>query len=511
LSTVRAVTATAAGGNLATRFFATASANPAAEAVVACTARRSYGELAERVHRLARVLAAGGIGPGDRVGVLLRDGSEHVEVLLAAFALRAVPVNLNTRFGPAELADVLADSGAHLVVHEPDLRPLLPDGLRLVARGEPYEAALRAVESTPLEIPDRSGDDHYLLYTGGTTGRPRGVLWRHDDLAAAALAPADTQFRDRRVLVGCPLYHGTGQWMALATLLAGGTLLLGGIVDRKAIALLELASRERATHLVMVGDAYARRIVEALDDGPGRFRLDALTVVLSGGAPLSPALTARLLEHLPTAMVVDGYGATETGGHARTVAVAGTRPASSARPAFRIDDDTALLDDALRPIPAGDPTEGWLARRGPLPLGYVGDPERSAQTFPVVDGVRWAIPGDRARWTNDREIEILGRGSLTVNTGGEKVHAEEVEAVLRLHPQVADVVVVGAPDEQWGEAVAAVVQPRAGRAPTLEELAEHCRALLAPFKVPRRLVLVDAVHRSASGKPDYRWARSTVG
>jgi acyl-CoA synthetase (AMP-forming)/AMP-acid ligase II len=504
------------GDNLGERFLATAKDNATVEAVVTSTARRTYAELADRVHRLTHVLAGAGVGPGDRVGVLLRHGSEHLEALLASFALRAVPVNLNTRFSPAELEEVLVDSGARVVLHEPDRRAALGHGgdqeRVYIARGAPYEAALAAAPSTPRLVPGRSGDDLYVLYTGGTTGRPRGVLWRHADLRAAALAPADVEFAGRRVLVSCPLYHGTGQWMALAALLAGGTVLLSGMVSTDPTALLDLAARERASHLVVVGDAYVRPLVEALEALPDRWSLDALTVVLSGGAPLSPSVTRRLLQRLPSTMVVDGYGATESGGHARFVAVAGTPRLQhpDPTPTFDVDHDTAILDDELTPIQPGDPTEGWLARTGPLPLGYHGDAERSAATFPTVDGVRWAIPGDRARWVGEQRVEILGRGNLTVNTGGEKVHVEEVEAVLRSHPSVADAVVVGAPDERWGESVAAVVQPVAGASPTLDELADHCRTQLAPFKVPRRLVLVATVRRSPSGKPDYRWARSTV-
>jgi fatty-acyl-CoA synthase len=173
-----------------------------------------------------------------------------------------------------------------------------------------------------------------------------------------------------------------------------------------------------------------------------------------------------------------------------------------------VGDDTAVLDDDLHPIPRGDPTEGWLARRGPLPLGYDGDPEATAQTFPVVDGVRWSVPGDRARWLDAGRVEILGRGALSINTGGEKVHPEEVEGVLRGHPAVADAVVVGTPDERWGELITAVVAAAPGASVTLEELVAHCRGVLAPFKAPRRLVLVPEVRRSAAGKPDYRWARS---
>jgi fatty-acyl-CoA synthase len=494
------------GGNLADLFEAAATARPGADAVVVDGDRWTFAQLDDRVNRLCEVLALQGIARGDRVGVLLGNTNEHLEVLLACFKLRALAVNLNTRLVAGELAELLELSQADVVVHEEDLGHLLPSHVAGLPRGEAYELALTAADpSTPDPAGGRSGDDLYVLYTGGTTGRPKGVLWRQEDLHLAALA-GDLDLGARRVLVACPLFHGTGQWMALAALLAGGTVVTTRARSVEPERVWGLAEAERATHLVLVGDAYALPLVEALEASPGRWRLDHLTVVLSGGAHLSPEVTARLLAALPCAMVVDGYGATETGGHARLVTVAGS--AAGPAMAFRVGDDTAVLDDQLRPIPRGDSTEGWLARRGHVPLGYDGDPEATAQTFPEVDGVRWAVPGDRARWLDADRVEILGRGALTINTGGEKVHAEEVEQVLRTHPAVADAVVVGAPDERWGELVTAVVQARGDL--SLDDLAAHCRGVLAPFKAPRRLVLVDEVRRSASGKPDYRWARSLV-
>jgi fatty-acyl-CoA synthase len=494
------------GGNLADLFEAAATARPRADALVVDDDRWTFAQLDDRVNRLAEVLALQGIARGDRVGILLGNTNEHVETLLACFKLRALAVNLNTRLVAGELAELLELSQATVVVHEEDLGDLLPPDVDGVPRGEAYELALTAADPSPPDpAGGRSGDDLYVLYTGGTTGRPKGVLWRHEDLRRSALA-GDLDLGARRVLVACPLFHGTGQWMALAALLAGGTVVMTRARSVEPERVWGLAEAERVTHLVLVGDAYALPLVEALEASPGRWRLDDLTVVLSGGAHLSPEVTARLLEVLPTVMVVDGYGATETGGHARLVTVKGSPPAPAM--AFQCADDTAVLDDDLRPIPQGEPTEGWLARRGPLPLGYDGDPEATAQTFPEVDGVRWAVPGDRARWLPDGRVEILGRGNLTINTGGEKVHAEEVEQVLRTHPAVADAVVVGAPDDRWGEVVTAVVAAR-GEV-TLEDLAEHCRGVLAPFKAPRRLVLVEEVRRAASGKPDYRWARSLL-
>lgn len=496
------------GGNLADRFEAVVRASPRTDAVVVDGARSSYATLDDRSNRLAAVLTRLGIGRGDRVGALLRNGHEHLETLLACFKLRALPVNLNTRFGSEELAEVLMLTSVGIVVHEPDLAGVLPAGTTGIERGRDYEAALRdAGPGLPDTAPNRSGDDHYLLLTGGTTGKPKGVLWRHDDLHVAALA-GGLELRPRRVLVAAPFFHGTGQWMALATLLAGGTVVTSGRRTFDPAHVWDLAAEQQTSHLVVVGDAFARPLVEALEADRDHWRLEALTVIVSGGARLSPEVTARLISALPCTMVVDGYGASETGGHARCVWVAGTTPATAS---FRVDDDTAVLDEEYRPIPPGDRTVGWLARRGPLPLGYDGDEGATMETFPAVDGMRWAVPGDRARWAGPGRIEILGRSSLTVNTGGEKVHVEEVEARLRAHPGVADAVVVGSPDRRWGEVVTAVVVPAGGTEPALDDLASFCRAELAPFKVPRRLVVVDAIRRTAAGKPDYGWAREQVG
>jgi acyl-CoA synthetase (AMP-forming)/AMP-acid ligase II len=490
------------GANLADHFEAAVDLTPDADAVVVDGDRWPFAALDERAARLATVLAARGIRAGDRVGVLLGNTNEHLEVLLACFKSRVAPVNLNTRFVGAELAELLAHSGARLVVHEEDLGELLPAGVDGLARGAEYEAALAAARPAPRT--ERSGDDPYVLYTGGTTDTPKGVLWRHADLREAALAP-DVELRGRRMLVACPFFHGTGQWMALAALLDGGTVVTTRHRSIRPDVLWALAAEERATHVVLVGDAYARPLVAWLEDHPDHAPLDDLTVVLSGGATLSPGVVERLLRVLPHVMVVDGFGASETGGNARAVAVAG----APARRVFAVGDDTAVLDDELRPIPPDDRREGWLGRRGPLPVGYDGDPDATARTFPVVDGVRWSVPGDRARWAAPGRVEILGRGELTINTGGEKVHPEEVEGVLLDHEAVADVVVVGATDERWGEIVTAVVAP-AGEPPTLEALADHCRPRLAGFKVPRRLVVVDEVRRTAMGKPDYAWARSVL-
>ncbi len=229
-------------------------------------------------------------------------------------------------------------------------------------------------------------------------------------------------------------------------------------------------------------------------------------VVLSGGAILSPSLKRAFVERLPALLVVDGYGASETGGQGQSVVVAGGDVPSA--PRFRVSDDTQVLGPDLRPLGAG--VVGRLARRGHIPLGYYKDEAKTAATFPVVDGVRWAVPGDHAIVETDGSITLLGRGSVSINTGGEKVYPEEVESVLKAHADVFDALVVGVPDDRWGERVVAIVQPRAGTTPALDALQQHSRGHLAGYKVPRGVVLVDAIERSPSGKPDYRWARSVA-
>jgi acyl-CoA synthetase (AMP-forming)/AMP-acid ligase II len=300
--------------------------------------------------------------------------------------------------------------------------------------------------------------------------------------------------------------HGTAHWMAFGTLYSGGTVVISPERHFDPEHLWRLVEAERATFLVIVGDAFARPLVEAYDELVPPADVSALTVVLSGGAVLSPAVKAAWVDRLPGTLLIDGFGASETGGQGQSVSAAGGPIESVAR--FSVNDETTVLDDDLHPVAPG--VVGKLARRGHVPLGYYKDAAKTAATFPVIDGVRWSVPGDHARIEDDGTITVLGRGSVSINTGGEKVYPEEVEAALKSHDAVFDAVVVGVPDERWGERVTAVVQTRAGATAELDDLAEHVRAQLASYKVPRELVVVDAIVRSPSGKPDYRWARAVA-
>lgn len=504
------------------------------QAIISPSRCLTYHQVDERANRLAHALWERGVRPGQHVGIALRNGHEYLEVMVAAFKMGAVPVNVNFRYAEDELRYLFDNAELVGLVHELDLSPAVArasEGLeRLAWRltvGANYEAAIRAAPaSRPVGAP-RCDDAHYVLYTGGTTGRPKGVVWRHDDVLFAALgggslggepardlaelaANAVASGGRTRCLPASPLTHGTAHWLALATLFDGGTVVLvpdGGMDPARIWDTVEV---HQVTHLVIVGDAIARPLADALSAEPDRWDLHHLLVVISGGAVWSASVRRQLLDQLPGAVMVDGYGTSETGGQGRAAVWPGQSQRDVVVPRFQVDDDTAVLDDQLRPVAPGSGHVGRLARRGRLPLGYHNDPEATAQTFPTVDGVRWSVPGDLALLEVDGSVTLLGRGASSINSGGEKILPEEVEAVLKDHPAVFDAIVVGVPDRRWGRCVAAVVQLRKGSTADDEQLRAHCRTHLAGFKAPRRIARVDRVVRRASGKPDLAWARRTL-
>ena len=398
-------------------------------------------------------------------------------------------------------------------------------GEDLPAGSVDYEAALTAASADPVDGSSRSGDDVYIAYTGGTTGMPKGVVWRHEDIFFAALGGGDptqlegpisdpAQLADRIPEVGGiqmmtpPLMHVSAHWGALQTLLGGGTVVLlspGRFNPEEALAAVDA---EGVMILVLVGDAMARPLADAI--AAGSHDLGSLFVVASGGALLSAAVKNALREQLPDLIIVDGYGSSETG-------VAGSQTTmgdgEATGPTFSMSADTTVLDDQLHPVEPGSGVVGRLARRGHVPLGYypltpTEEDEKSAATFVELDGVRWVLPGDMATPESDGTITLLGRGSVSINTGGEKVFPEEVEACLKAHPGIYDAVVVGVDDDRWGQRVVAVVSPRAGATVDLDGVQDHCRDHLAGYKIPRSLVVVDDVQRNPNGKADYAWAHT---
>jgi fatty-acyl-CoA synthase len=375
------------------------------------------------------------------------------------------------------------------------------------------EDAIAGAPDGPL--PDPSPDDLYLVCTGGTTGRPKGVLWRQADAYVAAMrgtedATAGSIAAQARAggqvwFAIPPLMHAAAQWTTFSALHLGGTVVLhddSGSFDADAI--LATAAREHAILMTLVGDAYAVPVIDALR--AGRHDLSSLAVVAIGGAFTSPAHKRALLELLPHVVVMDGYGSSETGGMAFGASTVRTPTAR-----FQGGDGAIVLSaDRTRLLEPGEDETGWTARRGRVPLGYLDDPEATATTFPVVDGVRHAVPGDRARVEADGSITLLGRDSLVVNTGGEKVYVEEVEEVLRTHPAVLDALVVGRPSERFGQEVVALVQLRPGARLTGAEVRDHVGAVLARFKAPRAVRFCDRIGRHPTGKADYGWARDAA-
>jgi len=522
--------------NLADLYEIVADAVPDRLALVAGDRRLTYGQLDERANRFAHHLLDHGVEPGDKVAIYSWDRAEWVEAMLGTYKARAVPVNVNYRYVADETRYILDNSDAVVVVHERAFSPLvatiradlpmlrhavvLEDGSDASADAIPYEDALAAT-SPARDFEPRSADDLYLLYTGGTTGVPKGVMWRAEDIFFAALGgggfgqppitkPEELAERiraeDARAIpmVNAPLMHGGGQWMAFINLYAGGTIVLNCDRHFDPDSIWRTVERERCNSVMVVGDAMGRPLAEALAAPGASYDTSSVIVVGSGGAILSPAVKEQLRAQLPNAMVMDSFGASETGAAGSVFDTQGP----AAGPRFTMGEFMTVLDDDLLPVAPGSGVVGHLARRGHIPLGYYKDDEKTAATFvTAADGARWVVPGDFAMVEADGTITLLGRGSVCINSGGEKVYPEEVEAALKSHPDVFDAVVVGVPDDRYVERVAAIVQSRPGAEPSLEELQDHARAKLAGYKLPRQLVLTEAIPRTPVGKPDYRAAK----
>ena len=498
----------------------------------------TFAEMDARVNRLAHVLAAHGVGPGDKVGIYGYNSNEWVEAEWAAWKLRAVPVNVNYRYVEGELRYLFDNADMVALVHGAEFSPriaaVLADCPRLttcisyddgsgqdisVCGGIDYESALAAA-SPERDFDPRSDDDLYILYTGGTTGLPKGVMWRHEDFFKAALGPilgamsdafaAPEEVAERAVAsqpgVGfpvAPLMHGAAQWTSITNSLGGTKMVLSASRRMDPLEVWRIAADEHAMIMNLVGDAQIRPLVEALDGHDGEFDLSSLFLISSGGAILSPAVKERLSEALPNVFVYDALGASETGYQG-----ASTGADSQGRPSFVFGDHTIVIDEDGNPTTPGEGTVGRLVRRGNIPLGYYKDEKKTAETFPTINGERWVVPGDMAVAEADGSITLLGRGSVSINSGGEKIFPEEVELVLKGHPEVYDAVVVGVPDERWGERVVAVVVTRGGERPTVRDILEFATSSIATYKLPKELCFVDEMVRSPSGKADYRWAKA---
>jgi acyl-CoA synthetase (AMP-forming)/AMP-acid ligase II len=527
--------------NVADLFEAACDAVPDREALVAGEARRTYAELDRRANRLGHHLSAQGVGPGDHVGIHAFNCAEFVEAMLACYKIRAVPININYRYVEKELLYLFDNADLVALVHQRQFAPRIAGIRGELAKlrhfvfidddsGEDvaglgsvgYEEALSAV-SDGRDFAPRSPNDHYILYTGGTTGMPKGVVWRQEDVIFAlgggidhatgvpCERPADLTAKTGNppmcTLALAPLMHGAAQWATLGSIFIGNKVVLYSERPFDPERVWEIVEQEGVNVMPITGDAMGRPLADGLARALESRDLSCLVAVASTAAVFSPTVKEQFKGLLPNLVITDSVGSTEGGFNGTSLYDAKAPKREGAGVSVRPGRGTLVLDDDGKPVEPGSGVVGKIARSGQVPLCYYKDPEKSAQVFLEIEGVRYSVPGDFAMVEADGSITLLGRGSVCINSGGEKIYPEEVEGALKSHEKVFDALVVGIPDERWGSAVAAVVQPRPGLTPTLEELDEHCRAQIAGYKVPRALHLVDVIERSPSGKPDYPWAR----
>ena len=527
--------------NFADLFELAADKVPDRVAIIDKRRQITYRDLDERATRFAHALLDAGVKAGDHVGVLATNCIEWVEAMYGIYKIRARVVNVNFRYVEEELRYLFENSDlvalvyqreyGPLVVASRDAQPKLQHFYRIEwddsdaddSKLEPieFEAAI-ASGSPERDFGERSDDDVYLLYTGGTTGMPKGVMWRQEDVYYALGGGIDALTGERVTtpldasskidpnapggLVSLPippLMHGAGQFSIFRVTCEGNTAV---IVDKfDAEETWRLVEKHKINMIGVTGDAMARPLADALEKMHGDVDISSLFSFSSTAAIFSQTVKEQLGALLPDGLVMtDAIGSTESGMNGIRFVTKGDAPKEGIT-TVQASADTVVLDDDLNPLEPGTGIVGRLARGGNIPLGYYNDPVKTAETF-VTDtqGRRWSIPGDAALLEADGRITLLGRGSVSINSGGEKIYPEEVEGALKSHPDVFDVLVVGIPDERWGERVAALLQPRGDKQPTLEDLQAHCRGKIAGYKVPREVILIAEVPRLPNGKPDYR-------
>jgi fatty-acyl-CoA synthase len=520
------------------------------EFIIQGSRRYTYAQVIERANRLAAYLHTRGLGckaerstldghevGQDLLGIYAYNGPEYVEAMLGSWRARVAPFNVNYRYVKNELHYLLADSGATALIYHATFAPRVNDVLRQlpklrvliqIADGSGNDLVHGAVDyesivgSGVAVLPpvEPSPDDLYVLYTGGTTGMPKGVLWRQHDIFMTSfggrnlytgelansyedIAKRVADAPESRLMILPPLMHGAAQWAVMTAMTTGQSVVFSTVTDRfDADEVVSTIEREKVMAVTVVGDAMARPLAAAIEGGTAD--LSSLAVVANGGALLTPTAKQRLIDVKPGLIVVDGVGSSETGAQMTHMSASG----AVATGTFNAGPDTFVAAEDLSAIlEPGHEGMGWLAQQGYVPLGYKGDAAKTAKTFPVIDGVRYSVPGDRARHLADGSIELLGRESQTINSGGEKIFVEEVETALLSHPAVADVVVSGRPSERWGQEVVAIVALADGASAEAQELIDHAADSIARYKLPKAIVFRPVIERSPAGKADYRWAR----
>ncbi|OHD02901.1 MAG: acyl-CoA synthetase [Sphingopyxis sp. RIFCSPHIGHO2_01_FULL_65_24] len=484
----------------------------------------NWADFDARTNRLARAMRTAGLSAGARIAILARNIPEFIEIAAAAFKARLTHVNLNYRYTTSEIEYVLRDCQAAGLFYQDEFGPVVASliggaiehltyAVQIGSDGA-YDGIVAEGDASPLGIA-RSPDDGYLLYTGGTTGRPKGVMWRSADARRSQLespvavtTPASMDDHIAQVLKGaagrvmpaCPLMHGAGLNSSLAELLVGGTAVLLPSDRFSAEELWSEAERHRVTRILIVGDAFARPMADTLLAHPGRWDLSALRLISSAGLMWSEQVKGALLEALPQLTLLDILGASEASGFGYAIT---NKDRATPTGLFEPGPQTVIVDqDGGRVLADDEVGSGWLARRPPFGAGYHGDPEKTASVYRIIDGQPYAVPGDMAERLPDGRLRLLGRGSMCINTGGEKVFVEEVEEALKRVEGIADAMVFGLPDPKWGSVVTALVE--AGDAPDDEALRAALSRDLAAYKQPRTIIRVAVLPRHASGKSDYR-------
>ncbi len=540
--------------NLADLFEYAVDNFPEREYLVAGGQRRTYLEMEQRANRLAHFLANSGIKQGDHVGIYAYNCVEWIEALWAIFKIRAIWININYRYVENELAYLFENADLVALIHAKEFTPRinavrsslplmhlsividdvsstgqdttysqdeLTQELKLLG-SLPYEEVINS-QSPERDFPPRSPDDRYILYTGGTTGMPKGVIWRHEDVFYAlgrgidpitgqkAEKPQDMVERGRNggitIFPIAPLMHGASQWGVMGSSFIGDKVILTAKFEPHNVW--RTVQDEKANTILITGDAMARPLVEALDDPGVNYDLSSLFAISSSAAIFSSSLKEEFFSHFPNLIISDAVGSSEGGNNGIVVLSPGNTKMQGG-PTITPLEGSIVIDEDFNLISPGSNTIGKIARTGHIPLGYLKDPVKTKETFLEFNGVRYVVPGDFAKVEEDGTITLLGRGSVSINSGGEKIFPEEVESAIKSHPDVYDVVVVGIPDERWGQRVACVIEPRPGKAPELDSIREHCRTLIAGYKLPREVHFVEVMQRSPSGKADYPWAKQLI-
>lgn len=525
---------------------------PDRDAVICGEQRATYKHFDEKSKQFARYLLSVGLAKGDHIAIYAYNSIEWIEAMLACYKVGAVPININYRYVEEELIYILDDADIKAVIYDAEfserlnnVRNRLPQLKNFVhfdnlnyAPGHPElidSTSFSSACSTDAEVtfPKRSADDHYVLYTGGSTGMPKGVVWRQGDavmifgggIDMATQEPIDTPeaMADRclnpdafhmRSLQMAPLMHGAAQWGVLRALFEGSTVVMLAKKSFDPHEVWQQVEKEQVNVLLVTGDAMAKPLMDALEEGKQGDDYDTSTLIAfaSTSAIFSPALKDKYAEKLPNVIITDNIGSSESGFTGTTMHKKGKAESNAGGPRVTPAKHVVVLDENHQLIPPGDDRVGLFAKAGIIPIAYYKDEKKSAETFiTTADGTRYVIPGDMARHNDDGTITMLGRGSLCINSGGEKIYPEEVEMAIKAHDDVFDCLVAATPDERFGSCVTALIQLRDGRAaPSMDSIHEACKTHISRYKVPRRIYYVDSIKRAPSGKADYQWAKKEV-